>query len=222
MARPLRSWAVHAAGDDPAGDPRAADRLRPGPAHRAARARPGRSRTSGCVATKFDPGMLAPLTVVLESDTDFRKSEGLALIDDVSRLLSHQRRLAEVRSATQPLGSPEPLDARPARLAAGRGERRLPPARRRGRAAQQGADRGRGQAPRGHLAGGRRPASSLTGARPAERPIPKSDASVARAGAPRTARRWPPGSSRRRPSCNGARACRRPGTWPACRRPSRP
>ena len=45
------------------------------------------------VASKFEPGMLAPLTVVLESDTDFRKSEGLALIDDVSRLLSHQRRL---------------------------------------------------------------------------------------------------------------------------------
>ena len=41
--------------------------------------------------------MLAPLTVVLESNTDFRSSEGLALIDDVSRLLSHQRQLTEVR-----------------------------------------------------------------------------------------------------------------------------
>jgi RND superfamily putative drug exporter len=61
------------------------------------------------VAAKFDPGMMAPLTVVLESDTDLRQSQGLALIDDVSRLLSHQRRLTEVRSATQPLGSPEPL-----------------------------------------------------------------------------------------------------------------
>ncbi len=39
------------------------------------------------VASKFEPGMLAPLTVVLESTTDFRSSEGLALIDDVSRLL---------------------------------------------------------------------------------------------------------------------------------------
>ena len=39
------------------------------------------------VASKFDPGMMAPLTVVLESDTDLRRSEGLALIDDVSRLL---------------------------------------------------------------------------------------------------------------------------------------
>jgi RND superfamily putative drug exporter len=62
------------------------------------------------VASKFDPGMMAPLTVVLESDADLRRSEGLALIDDVSRLLSHQRLLKEVRSATQPLGSPEPLN----------------------------------------------------------------------------------------------------------------
>ena len=72
------------------------------------------------VASKFDAGMMAPLTVVLESDTDLRRSEGLTLIDDVSRLLSHQRRLTEVRSATQPLGSPEPLNR--ARLASRLGE----------------------------------------------------------------------------------------------------
>ncbi len=42
------------------------------------------------------------------------------MIDDVSRLLSHQRRLTEVRSATQPLGSPEPLNR--ARLASRLGE----------------------------------------------------------------------------------------------------
>ena len=78
------------------------------------------ARDFGLVASKFDPGMLAPLTVVLESDTDLHSSEGLALIDDVSRLLAHQRRLSEVRSATQPLGSPQPL-AR-ARLASRLGE----------------------------------------------------------------------------------------------------
>jgi RND superfamily putative drug exporter len=72
------------------------------------------------LASKFEPGMLAPLTVVLESTTDFRSSEGLALIDDVSRLLSHQRQLTEVRSATQPLGSTEPLER--ARLASRLGE----------------------------------------------------------------------------------------------------
>ena len=61
------------------------------------------------VASKFEPGMLAPLTVVLEADTDLRGSEGLALIDDVSRLLAHQRGSRRCRSATQPLGSPQPL-----------------------------------------------------------------------------------------------------------------
>ncbi len=59
---------------------------------------------------KFDSGRLAPLTVMLESDVDLRSSQGLAMIDDVSRLLTHQRMLTEVRSATQPLGSPEPLE----------------------------------------------------------------------------------------------------------------
>ena len=68
------------------------------------------------IAAKFGQGVLAPLTVVLESDHDLRGSEGLALIDDVSRFLTHQRRLTEVRSATQPLGSPAPFD--PARIAA--------------------------------------------------------------------------------------------------------
>ncbi|WP_435007649.1 MMPL family transporter [Tundrisphaera lichenicola] len=68
------------------------------------------------VAQKFGPGLAAPLTVVVESKDDLRKSEGLALIDELSRMLSRQKQLAEVRSATQPLGSPEPLD--PARLSA--------------------------------------------------------------------------------------------------------
>lgn len=70
--------------------------------------------------SKFDPGMTAPLTIVLESDADFTSSQGLALIDDVSRLLSHQRTNREVRSATQPLGSPVPLNR--ARLSSRLGE----------------------------------------------------------------------------------------------------
>lgn len=61
------------------------------------------------VSEAFGAGVSSPLTVVLESDADLRSSEGLALIDDVSRFLSRQRRLAEVRSATQPLGSPDLL-----------------------------------------------------------------------------------------------------------------
>ena len=72
------------------------------------------------VSSKFDAGMFAPLTVVLEADIDLRRSEGLALIDDVSRLLTHQRQLVEVRSATQPLGSTKPLER--ARLASRLGE----------------------------------------------------------------------------------------------------
>jgi RND superfamily putative drug exporter len=66
------------------------------------------------LATKFDAGSLAPLTVMLDSDSDLRSSEGLALIDDVSRFLARQRQILEVRSATQPLGSTTLLD--PARL----------------------------------------------------------------------------------------------------------
>ena len=66
------------------------------------------------LATKFDTGALAPLTVVLDSGTDLRGALGLALIDDVSRFLGRQRQIVEVRSATQPLGSTAPLD--PARL----------------------------------------------------------------------------------------------------------
>jgi len=72
------------------------------------------------IATKFEPGMMAPLSLVLTSETDLRGSEGLALVDDLSRFLSRQRRLTEVRSATQPLGDPATL-AR-ARIASRLGE----------------------------------------------------------------------------------------------------
>ncbi len=68
------------------------------------------------VADKFGPGIAAPLAVVLRSESDFRDSEGLALIDEVSRMLAGQKWLAEVRSATRPLGSPAPFD--PARISA--------------------------------------------------------------------------------------------------------
>jgi RND superfamily putative drug exporter len=67
------------------------------------------------ISEKFGAGRIAPLTVVIRSAQDLRQSEGLALIDDLSRMLSRQKRLLEVRSATQPLGSTQPLE--PARLA---------------------------------------------------------------------------------------------------------
>lgn len=66
------------------------------------------------IAAKFGAGAVAPLSVVIEADEDLGQSRGLSLIDDLSRLLARQRRLIEVRSATQPLGSRAPLE--PARL----------------------------------------------------------------------------------------------------------
>ena len=72
------------------------------------------------VVSKMGSGLTSPLAIVLESNKDLRTSEGLALIDDVSRLLSRQRKLDEVRSATQPLGSTKPLDR--ARLSSRLGE----------------------------------------------------------------------------------------------------
>ncbi len=72
------------------------------------------------IAQKFGPGSVAPLTVVVRAKGDLSESEGLALIDDLSRLLSRQKRLTEVRSATQPLGSSDPVE--PARLSSRLGE----------------------------------------------------------------------------------------------------
>jgi RND superfamily putative drug exporter len=68
------------------------------------------------IAEKFGAGAVAPLTVVIEADHYLGQSRGLSLIDDVSRHLAPQRRLSEVRSATQPLGNPALLE--PARLVA--------------------------------------------------------------------------------------------------------
>jgi RND superfamily putative drug exporter len=69
------------------------------------------------ISVKFGEGATAPMAVLLEArpeDPDFRSSVGLAALDDISRLLAHQRTLVEVRSATQPLGTTAPLE--PARI----------------------------------------------------------------------------------------------------------
>ena len=78
------------------------------------------TRAFRLMAEKFDAGRLTPLSVVLESNDDLRGSEGLALIDDLSRHLARQHEFTEVRSATRPLGSPEPLSR--ARIASRLGE----------------------------------------------------------------------------------------------------
>ncbi|MDB5352532.1 MAG: putative superfamily drug exporter [Planctomycetota bacterium] len=68
-------------------------------------------RSMTLVADKFGSGRVAPLTVVMKGDVDFMTSENLALIDDVSRFIANNRKkIVEVRSATQPLGSPQPLE----------------------------------------------------------------------------------------------------------------
>ncbi len=61
------------------------------------------------ISQKYGPGEVSPLTVVVESTEDLRQSDGLYLIDDLSRRLAEHRDFGEVRSATQPLGTPETL-----------------------------------------------------------------------------------------------------------------
>ena len=63
-------------------------------------ARTASVRDLNFIAEKFGPGTVALLAVVIESDQDLAPVSGLALIDDVSRLLARQPGIAEVRSAT--------------------------------------------------------------------------------------------------------------------------
>ena len=72
------------------------------------------------VASKFDPGMLGPLTVVLEADTRLPPVGGPGADRRRQPAVVSPAQLSEVRSATQPLGSPHPLDR--ARLASRLGE----------------------------------------------------------------------------------------------------
>ena len=104
------------------------------------------------LATKFDAGSLAPLTVVLDADSDLRGSEGLALIDDLSRFLARQRRIlrgALGDAAFREHGAP---GARATLGATRHGERGTVADRVRVAPAPGGVERGGGQAPRGALA----------------------------------------------------------------------
>ena len=87
-----------------------------------------------------------------KSDTDFRSSEGLALIDDVSRLL-----IASAAAYGSPIGDSaagkyQATGASPAFVAAGRGERRISSTCRGCRQASKGAYRRGRQAAGGDLA----------------------------------------------------------------------
>jgi len=68
---------------------------------------PGRNLRT--IAKSFGEGVVAPITMIVQADRDMRDPDGLELIDDLSRFVTHQRKIGEVRSATQPLGSTGPL-----------------------------------------------------------------------------------------------------------------
>lgn len=61
----------------------------------------------------FTAGEIGPLTVLLASPTDWSTPAGRALIGHLSRGFGHLPNVAEVRSLTQPLGKPLPLQAPP-------------------------------------------------------------------------------------------------------------
>ena len=69
---------------------------------------PGRNLKT--IAKAYGEGVVAPITMVVQSDKDLRDPDGLELIDDLSRFVTHQRKIGAVRSATQPLGSTGPLN----------------------------------------------------------------------------------------------------------------
>lgn len=68
---------------------------------------PGRNLKT--IAKSFGEGVVAPITMIVQADRDLRDPDGLELIDDLSRFVTHQRKIGELRSATQPLGSTGPL-----------------------------------------------------------------------------------------------------------------
>ncbi len=57
----------------------------------------------------FTAGEVGPITVLLESSTDWESPGGRAILSHLSRGFSYLDNVAEVRSLTQPLGSPLPF-----------------------------------------------------------------------------------------------------------------
>lgn len=60
----------------------------------------------GAIQRHFTAGEIGPLTVLLTSHTNWDSTEGRELIAHLSRGFAHLPNVAEVRSLTQPLGSP--------------------------------------------------------------------------------------------------------------------
>jgi putative drug exporter of the RND superfamily len=65
------------------------------------------------IAKHFHAGELGPVTVLLESDTDWNSEEGRAVVRHLSKGFGFIPRVVEVRSLTQPLGIPVPEPAEP-------------------------------------------------------------------------------------------------------------
>lgn len=68
----------------------------------------------GAIQRHFTAGEIGPLTVLLSSRTDWNSPEGREVITHLSRGFAHLPNVAEVRSLTQPLGSPLRAPAAPA------------------------------------------------------------------------------------------------------------
>ncbi len=62
----------------------------------------------------FTPGEVGPITVLLESTTDWEGPRGQAILSHLSHGFALLDNVAEVRSLTQPLGSPVTMPSRPA------------------------------------------------------------------------------------------------------------
>jgi RND superfamily putative drug exporter len=68
----------------------------------------GSVRGLAAIQRHFTAGEVGPITVLLESTTDWESPRGQAIIGHLSEGFSRLDNVAEVRSLTQPLGSPTP------------------------------------------------------------------------------------------------------------------
>lgn len=65
----------------------------------------------GAIQRHFTAGEIGPLTVLLASDSDWSSPQGRELVSHLSRGFKHLANVHEVRSLTQPLGTPMELPA---------------------------------------------------------------------------------------------------------------
>ena len=66
----------------------------------------GSVRGLAAIQRHFTAGEVGPITVLLEANTDWESPQGQAILAHLSQGFSYLDNVAEVRSLTQPLGSP--------------------------------------------------------------------------------------------------------------------